>query len=101
MAKSSKKLNSILRVAVAVPLHRLFDYLPPDGVEANTLATGTRVRVSFGPREKVGVLIEVTEHSELQPENLKQALEIIDTEPLLSATIWRYCSGSAAITIIH
>ena len=86
MAKSSKKLNSILRIAVAVPLHRIFDYLPPTDTEANTLSAGVRIRVPFGHREKVGVLIEVTKHSELQPENLKQALEIIDTEPLLSAT---------------
>lgn len=85
MAKSSKKNISVLRVAVAVPLHRLFDYLPLDHIDATTLPIGIRVRVPFGGQEKVGILVEVTANSELRYASIKQVLEIIDTKPLLSA----------------
>ncbi|HUH89138.1 MAG TPA: hypothetical protein VLZ76_00545, partial [Lysobacter sp.] len=40
----------VLRVALALPLPRLFDYLAPDsGPEPRP---GSRVRVPFGPRER-------------------------------------------------
>lgn len=46
----------ILRVALPVPLPRLFDYLPP--ADAKPVAVGQRVRVPFGPRELCGLVIE-------------------------------------------
>jgi primosomal protein N' (replication factor Y) len=44
------------------------------------------LRVPFGSREKIGILVEVTEHSELQKTSLKQVIEILDSKPLLSAS---------------
>ncbi|MEE7547792.1 hypothetical protein HF319_12760, partial [Xanthomonas sp. Kuri4-1] len=46
-----------LRVALPVPLPRLFDYLPPPGA-APAEPVGCRVRVPFGSRELVGVVVE-------------------------------------------
>ena len=47
---------AIARVAVPVPLPRLFDYLPPAGAAAP--AIGSRVLVPFGPRKLVGIVLE-------------------------------------------
>ena len=45
-----------LQVAVPSPLRRLFDYLPPDGVNVGDVKAGTRVRVPFGRRQVIGVV---------------------------------------------
>ncbi|HNT88455.1 MAG TPA: hypothetical protein PKL84_11380, partial [Candidatus Hydrogenedentes bacterium] len=42
------------------PLRRLFDYRAPAGVPRSALQPGMRLRVPFGRREMIGVLIEVT-----------------------------------------
>jgi primosomal protein N' (replication factor Y) len=70
---------SVLRVAVPSPLRRLFDYLAPD----TPCQPGVRVRVPFGKREAVGIVVEVATTSEFAPERLKRALEILDEKPLL------------------
>src|SRR5262245_7353820 len=72
---------AILRVALDVPLRRLFDYLPP---RATVLVEpGMRVRVPFGRQKLVGVVVEEAHESELPVEKLKPVLEVIDAEPLL------------------
>jgi primosomal protein N' (replication factor Y) (superfamily II helicase) len=73
----------VLRVALDTPLRRLFDYLPPEAPVP--LAPGLRVRVPFGRGERVGVLIECAERSELPLARLKRVKCVLDTEPALSA----------------
>jgi primosomal protein N' (replication factor Y) len=72
--------NLILRVAVPSPLRRLFDYLAPAGAAPRP---GMRVRLPFGKRETVGVVVEVAAESDLEPERLKPATALMDTVPLL------------------
>ncbi|WP_323846258.1 primosomal protein N' [Microbulbifer magnicolonia] len=78
--QQSVKQSSILRLAVPVPLRRLFDYLPPAGVDPSRLAPGQRFWVPFGGRKLVAVLVDVVSESSLT--QLKPALEQIDREPL-------------------
>ncbi|MEQ1485366.1 primosomal protein N' [Methyloglobulus sp.] len=75
----------ILRVAIAVPLYRLFDYLTPNAVDANHLAPGIRLEVPFGTGKKIAYLIEISQHSEVSPDKLKPIERILDDKPLLSA----------------
>lgn len=75
--------NVILRVAVPSPLRRTFDYLAPPGVPPRQLAPGMRLRVPFGRRRVIGVLIEVTGHTRVDPSRLKPAQEVLDSRPLL------------------
>jgi primosomal protein N' (replication factor Y) (superfamily II helicase) len=75
----------ILRVAIAVPLYRLFDYLAPADLGANGLAPGIRLEVPFGKGKKIAYLIETSQHSQIGPNKLKQAERILDDKPLLSA----------------
>ena len=75
----------ILKVAVPVPMPQVFDYLPPPGVDPGVLKPGIRVEAPFGRGRKIGVLLEVTSHSDIAPERLRPALQILDDTPLLSA----------------
>ncbi len=74
------KKSAVLRVAVNVPLSRLFDYLPPKGPE---VLPGMRVRVPFGRRRQTALVMEVADSSELPAERLKRADARLDDEPLL------------------
>ncbi len=79
------ELPPVLRVALPVPLPRLFDYLPPDGLSTNAVAVGQRLRVPFGTRQLCGVVIE-----HVDPESgveLKAALEALDDGPLLQGEL--------------
>ena len=54
----------ILRVALDTPLRRVFDYLPPAaGRRTRAASPGVRVRVPFGRRQVVGILVEVAADS--------------------------------------
>ena len=72
---------AILRVALPVPLPRLFDYLPPPGVDAALVAVGARLRVPFGQREVCGLVVG---HGQAEPGvELRAALDAPDAAPLL------------------
>ena len=72
----------IIRVAVPSPLRRLFDYLPPN--IAGDIQPGMRVRIPFGRRDIVGVVMELANGSELERSRLKAVKAVLDTEPLYS-----------------
>jgi primosomal protein N' (replication factor Y) (superfamily II helicase) len=74
---------TIFRIALPTPLRRLFDYLPPSGETQTAPAIGVRVRVPFGRRELTGILIELTETSDVPLAKLKPALEVLDQAPPL------------------
>ncbi|MBT8439963.1 MAG: primosomal protein N', partial [Gammaproteobacteria bacterium] len=78
--------NPVLRVAVAVPLRALFDYLPPEGVNIGDLKPGIRLRVPFGRGERIAVLVEVVQQSEVAPELLKPVRQVLDESPLLESS---------------
>jgi len=65
----------VVRVAVPVPLADVFDYLAPSGAPP---APGTRVRVPFGRRESVGIVVEHAAASVLAPAKLKPISEVLD-----------------------
>ena len=52
-------MNPVLRVALPIPLHAVFDYRHPEPVEP-----GCRVLVPFGRREIVGVVVGASDASE-------------------------------------
>lgn len=72
---------AILRVALDVPLRRLFDYLPPR--DGHAALPGTRVRVPFGRQKLVGLVVDVADHSELPPGKLKPIIDVLDEQPVL------------------
>ncbi len=78
----------ILRVALPIPLRRVFDYLPPENVDQSTLKPGARVKVPFGSSKKkadrVGVILEIVDDSEFEIGKLKACSEVLDLDPLFS-----------------
>ena len=85
----------ILRIALPSPLRRLFDYLAPKGVGPEKLTAGVRLRVPFGKREMVGVLVETTTQSDIELNKLKPALELLDDEPAIPEPLFRLCLWTA------
>ena len=76
-----------LRVAVPSPLHRHFDYLPPAAATISDLTPGVRVRVPFGKREVIGVLLEVSGHSDVAAGKLKAVRAMLDKTPLIPSEL--------------
>ncbi|HUF74160.1 MAG TPA: primosomal protein N' [Gammaproteobacteria bacterium] len=81
MTESQKRV----RVAVPVPVARGFDYgwdrrdpLP---------RPGTRVRVPFGKRERIGIVIGRADESAVDDAALKTIREVIDARPLLEGEL--------------
>ena len=85
----------ILRLALPSPLRRLFDYLPPAGVPDAGLRPGMRLRVPFGRREIIGILVEVVSHSEVPEAKLKPALELLDARSPLPSPLFKLCLWTA------
>ncbi|MGD9599224.1 MAG: primosomal protein N' [Steroidobacteraceae bacterium] len=73
----------VIRVAVDTPLRQTFDYL----AGAATPAPGARVRVPFGRRQTVGVVIECATASQLPPGKLRRIGEVLDEEPVFDAEL--------------
>ena len=60
-----------------VPLPRTFDYLLPEGM---TVKAGCRVRVPFGKQqERIGIVVSVSDASELPLNELKAVVEVLDS----------------------
>lgn len=81
--------SAVLRIALPVPLPRLFDYLPPADSSGRVLGAqeiGRRVRVPFGSRELVGWVADVAARADDGLE-LKQALAWLDDAPLLAGEL--------------
>jgi len=74
--------NSCVRVALEVPLPRLFDYALPAGASA---LSGDRVTVPLGRRNQTGVVIEADIESELDVERLKSIVDVRSDAPRLPA----------------
>ncbi len=73
--------SPVLKVAINVPLSRLFDYLPP--AEGKCPPPGARVRVPFGKRRQVGVVVAHASGSDLPRSRVRRVLEALDDTPLL------------------
>ena len=73
--------KNVLKVAVNVPLSRAFDYLPPaDGVMP---AVGCRVRIPFGSRQQVGLVIGHADSTDLPRGKIRRCAAVLDETPLL------------------
>ena len=86
-------LPGVFRVALDMPLRRLFDYLPP--VPSNTaghasadapIEPGMRVLVPFGRQRLVGLVMATAESSDVPAERLKPILAVLDGRPVLDAS---------------
>ena len=99
----------IIRIAVASPVRRLYDYLPPsvscgdapvsdaagDPPPPDALSTqppiaaqltaqrGVRVRVPFGRTQRVGIVVDVVSAPDVPREKLRRVSEVLDPAPVI------------------
>ncbi len=78
----------MLGIAIPSPLRRLFDYRPCREAPAGGWQPGLRVRVPFGRRLVVGVIMECRESSELPLAELKPISDCLDSSPLSADWLW-------------
>ena len=84
---------SILRVALDLPLPRLFDY---NSTEARADDIGMRVLVPFGNKQAVGVIVGLADSSEIDCGKLKSAIRILRETPALGRDwleLAQFCSS--------
>ena len=72
----------IIHVAIDVPVDNLFDYLAREATAADI---GRRVLVPFGRRTAVGVIIGVTDTTEIPADRLKSVIQVLRDIPPLAA----------------
>jgi primosomal protein N' (replication factor Y) len=72
-------VTSLIRVALDVPLARLFDYRCDDPAAA----IGVRVLVPFGSQRLIGIIIGLPETSDVPEHKLRRAFSVLDRDPLL------------------
>lgn len=77
--------QAILKIALDVPLNRLFDYL--DG--GFDVAVGQRVLVSFGRRKQIGLVVARAAESEVPADKLKPIEHAYLDEPAVDKGIFR------------
>src|SRR5476651_695123 len=82
-----KRTSLILQIALDTPLRRVFDYLPPAAragpMTGGTPRPGVRVRVPFGRRQLIGILVGVVSESAIDSARLKSAIDILDEQPVV------------------
>lgn len=97
----------VLRVAVPTPLRRLFDYRPKGPPPSGGWQPGLRVKVPFGRRQLVGIVMACDDQSELPANQLKPIGGRLDDEPLPADWLWlcrftaRYYLHSLGDTLHH
>ena len=95
----------ILRLALPSPLRRLFDYRAPASLARQPLTPGMRIRVPFGRREMIGVLVEVCDQSEVPADKLKPATALLDPVSPLPPALFKLCLWTAQyyqhLSLIH
>lgn len=82
---------SYVRVALATPLRRHFDYLP----NASLPTVGARVEVPFGSRTLLGVVVALVSETDVPADKLKPIIRIVDQQPVLSNDIIKLCQWAA------
>ena len=83
---------NIVRVALAVPLPRFFDYLSSPDL---TPIVGGRVLVPFGSQKRVGIVVDLPASSDVAKEKLKPIIDVLDAESLFNSTTWDWLAWSA------
>jgi primosomal protein N' (replication factor Y) len=82
----------VVRVALPIPIDRLFDYRVPDALEIDVLP-GMRVRVDFGGQTLIGIVVprdwrtEEDATRDRDPGSLVEIDELIDEEPVVGVAM--------------
>ncbi|TKB51160.1 primosomal protein N' [Ferrimonas sediminicola] len=82
-----------IQVALPLPLRQLFSYLPAEGQSLPEI--GCRVEVPFGRQTQIGVVVSLSEHSDLDDSKLKPMLRTLDQERVIGERLWQLAQLAA------
>jgi primosomal protein N' (replication factor Y) len=85
----------IIKVAVPVPLRRLFDYALPQDVGADEIVLGARVLVPFGSRQLVGIACGPVDEVDYDISKIKTITQVIDTTPVFDEHMYKLLNWAA------
>lgn len=71
------------QIALPLPLEESYDYAIPEAI-ISQIKIGCRVKVSFGRQMLTGFCIGISEQTRISADKIKQILEILDFEPVIS-----------------
>lgn len=81
----------IAHVALPVPLYQLYDYNLTKPAQI-----GMRVKVPFGNRNAIGIIVSIDHQTNIDIKSLKNITTIIDSEPLFTPDIWQLLNWAAS-----
>ena len=81
----------IAHVALPVPLYQLYDYNLTKPAQI-----GMRVKVPFGTRNAIGIIVKIDQQTNIDIKSLKNITTIIDSEPLFTPDIWQLLNWAAS-----
>ena len=93
---NTKRPHKIIQVAVPAPLYSCFDYLSRDDIDEKNLHPGCRVRVPFGRRSQIGIVLSSSSHTEIHASKLKAVQSVLDAEPVLPNDMLRLLKWAAS-----
>ena len=88
----------VWEIAVPAPLHKTFEYLPPEGSASPT--RGARVLVPFSGRESVGFFIQSRASTLADHKKLKPVTKVIDGHSLLEPDLMTLVNWAADYYLI-
>lgn len=74
----------IAHIALPVPLPRLFDYVIPDAL---SIAPYSRVKVPFGNRHLIGIVVSITDNTDFDQTKLKTIETVCDHEAIFPSSL--------------
>lgn len=77
------KIAEVIVDVATYHVDRPFDYAVPESMQ-DLLEIGCRVKVPFGPRNVLGFVVGIKEHTEVQQDKLKPIAQLLDMEPVLT-----------------
>ncbi len=91
-------IPEFVEVALPIPLRQTFTYRLPFGMREN-IKNGARLLVPFGKRQITGYAVALHERLskdiEIEPDAIKEVVELLDEEPLVTAEILRLTQWTA------
>lgn len=83
---------TVAQIALPVPIAKTFDYLIPAGMQ---VVTGCRVRVTFGRRRMVGIVVNTCNESTFKLSELKPLEACLDAATIFQPVIWKLLTWAA------
>jgi primosomal protein N' (replication factor Y) (superfamily II helicase) len=82
-------MKKILHIAIPCPLRQGFDYLSTESDPDQIWAPGLRVKVPFGSRQLIGIVLQESKiNNDQDISKLKSILEIVDLSPIIDEELF-------------